>query len=121
MAGMVLLEYTSQAKGIPVETSYTLKDDKCWKMTIRIIPTDAGAAATAQTRFDEAAAGISKVLGEPEEKNDYEGKRYVVSWKSEKTTSLLYFSPGIDERAGLNISFESPVLSGQIWGKFKKP
>ena len=43
----------------------------------------------------------------------------MLTWKGEKTTSLVYFESDGGAKTRLNISFESPVLSEKIWGKPK--
>ena len=116
MGGFVGLVYADTASGIPVETFYTLKADKCWKVTI-----------TAKSRnkddmlplFAAVVAELTGILGTPSEVNELENISRSAGWPEGKTTASVYCSLSGD-MVTLDVAYESKALSEAIWGKRTK-
>lgn len=116
MGGFTLLVYTGAVNGIPVETAYTLKGDKCWKITIT---PEAGEKNVILPLFQSTVAELTKRLGTPSEAKELEGISNSASWDEGETTAYVYidFDGG---KAALKIACESAALVKSIWGSRAK-
>lgn len=113
MAGFVGLVYMVRINDVPVEVVYTLKDDKCWKITIT---TEKRSRGEILPIYEAVVAALTKSMGQPTEKKELEDISNSTSWDGDATGASVYCT-FTDGKAQLDISYESKELARAIWGK----
>lgn len=111
MGAFTALLYTDAVNGIPLETFYTLKDDKCWKISIITKATKEDAIIPL---FESLVAELTKRLGAASETKDLKGITKSAAWDTGETTAYVYCDFD-DRKVSLNIFYESAILVKGPW------
>lgn len=113
LLGFVILFYADSLGKTPVEIRYSLKDDKCWKITVTA-KTDN--RRSLEKLFEETVANLAKTIGPASKREVVPDISLSAVWDGDETGARVYCMLA-DDKNELAISYESTALTEAVWGK----